>query len=150
MSLVDRIKRRLPIFGQPATQAPPARPRPTFAPDVERDPPEEQSARGNKPVAEFIEQYVKEHQVVLFMKGSPSSPQCGFSAAAAGILASYGKPIAHVDVLADPDARDGVKQYTSWPTIPQVFIGGEFIGGSDILKAMHESGALKETFAKLP
>ncbi len=148
MGLVDRIKRRLPIFGQPETQGPPARARPM--PTPESDPPEEQSARGNKPVHEFIEQYVKENQVVLFMKGSPSSPQCGFSATAAGILAGYGKPIAHVNVLADPDVREGVKQVTSWPTIPQVFIGGEFIGGSDILKAMHESGALKEAFARLP
>ena len=150
MGLVTRIMRRLPIFGQPETQSPPSRPRPDFAPDVEREPPEEQSARGSKPVGEFIEQYVKDNQVVLFMKGSPSSPQCGFSAAAVGILSSYGKPIAHVNVLADPDVREGVKQFTSWPTIPQVFIGGEFIGGSDILKAMHESGDLKETFAKLP
>ncbi len=151
MGLVDRIKRRLPMFGQPDTQSPPpARPRPTFAPDPERDEPEEASARGNKPVKEFIEQYVKDNQVVLFMKGSPSSPQCGFSAAAAGILAGYGKPIAHVNVLADPDVREGVKQFSSWPTIPQVFIGGEFIGGSDILKAMHESGDLKQVVAALP
>ena len=88
-----------------------------FPPSPERDEPEEASARGNKPVKEFIEQYVKDNQVVLFMKGSPSSPQCGFSAAAAGILAGYGKPIAHVNVLADPDVREGVKQFSSWPTM---------------------------------
>ncbi|MSP55264.1 MAG: Grx4 family monothiol glutaredoxin [Myxococcales bacterium] len=138
------------MFGQPETQPPPPRPRPTFAPDAEAEPAEEPSARGGKPVGEFIAQFVKENQVVLFMKGSPSSPQCGFSASAAGILANYGKPIAHVNVLADPDVRDAVKQFTSWPTIPQVFIGGEFVGGSDILKAMHEAGDLKAMFAKLP
>ncbi len=147
MGLVDRIKRRLPIFGQPEAASPPPRPRPTFA--AEPEPPEEQSARGNKPVAEFIEQFVRDNAVVLFMKGSPQSPQCGFSANAAGILAGYGKPIAHVNVLADPDVREGVKQVTSWPTIPQVFIGGEFIGGADILRAMHESGELKEKMASL-
>ncbi len=146
MGLVDRIKRRLPMFGQSETP-PPARPRPAYTPDPE--PAEEPSIRGSKPVAAFIEEYVKANQVVLFMKGSPSSPQCGFSASAAGILASYGKPIAHVNVLADPDVRDGVKQFTQWPTIPQVFIGGEFVGGSDILKAMHESGELKEKMAGL-
>ena len=149
MGLVDRIKRRLPIFGQPDPQAVPARPRPTFAAEPEREPEEEKSARGSKPVGAFIEQFVKDNQVVLFMKGSPQSPQCGFSAAAAGILAGYGKPIAHVNVLADPEVREGVKQITSWPTIPQIFIGGEFVGGSDILKAMHESGELKEKFAAL-
>lgn len=150
MGLVDRIKRRLPMFGQPETQPPSPGPRAVRSPEPDREPPEEQSARGDRPVGAFIEQFVKENPVVLFMKGSPSSPQCGFSAAAAGILSSYGRPIAHVNVLADPDLRDGVKQFTSWPTIPQVFIGGEFIGGSDILKAMHESGELKAHFAKLP
>lgn len=147
MGLVDRIKRRLPMFGQPETQRPPPRPRPTFEADPEPVAPV--SVRGSQPVPEFIEQYVKQHPVVLFMKGSPQAPQCGFSASAAGILGSYGKPIAHLDVLSDPDVREGVKTFTSWPTIPQVFIGGEFIGGADILKAMHDSGELKEKLASL-
>jgi monothiol glutaredoxin len=80
---------------------------------------------------------------VLFMKGSPTAPQCGFSASAAGILQGYGKPFAHVNVLADPDIREGVKSYTNWPTIPQVFIKGEFVGGADILRQLHDSGELK-------
>lgn len=99
--------------------------------------------RGDKPVAEYIEATVKGAPVVLFMKGSPLAPQCGFSAGASGILAEYGVKLTHVDVLADPEVREGVKQYTSWPTIPQVFIGGEFVGGADILKQMHEAGDLK-------
>lgn len=147
MGLVDRIKRRLPLFQAPEPPRAAPRPRPTFAAEPEPEP--AAPIRGSQPVAEFIEEFVKEHPVVLFMKGSPQSPQCGFSANAAGILASYGKPIAHVDVLADPDVREGVKSFTSWPTIPQVFIGGEFIGGADILRAMHDSGELKEKIASL-
>ncbi|HNC95687.1 MAG TPA: Grx4 family monothiol glutaredoxin [Myxococcota bacterium] len=96
------------------------------------------------PVRDFIEKTVKENRVVLFMKGSPQAPQCGFSASAAGILGSYGKPFAHVDVLADMDVREGVKDYSAWPTLPQIFINGEFVGGSDILKELHGNGELKK------
>ena len=81
------------------------------------------------------------------MKGSPSSPQCGFSANAAGILQSYGVDLHHVNVLADPAIRQGIKDYSNWPTIPQVYVGSEFLGGSDILMQMHESGELKELIA---
>jgi monothiol glutaredoxin len=100
-------------------------------------------------VAAFIEETVKGNGIVLFMKGSPTAPQCGFSAGAAGILSSYGKPFAHVNVLADPDVREGVKEFTNWPTIPQIFVGGEFIGGADILKQLHDNGELKDMIAKL-
>jgi monothiol glutaredoxin len=90
-----------------------------------------------------VDEIIKNNAVVIFMKGSPTAPQCGFSAGASGILNGYGKPYAHVNVLADPEVREGVKSYSSWPTIPQVFIGGEFVGGADILKQLHESGELK-------
>ncbi|MCK6525126.1 monothiol glutaredoxin, Grx4 family [Myxococcota bacterium] len=82
------------------------------------------------------------------MKGSPQSPQCGFSANAAGLLRTYNRPFHHVNVLADPEVREGVKKLTSWPTIPQIFIDGEFVGGADILTELHNSGELKEMLDK--
>lgn len=147
MGIIDRIKRRLPIVGSPPP-APPVR-KVTLAPT--REEPEERdepSARGDKPVNAYIEEVVKGSPVAIFMKGSPNAPQCGFSASASGILSSYGKPYAHVNVLADPDVREGVKSYTNWPTIPQVFVGGEFVGGADILKQLHDSGELKGMIEK--
>jgi monothiol glutaredoxin len=108
----------------------------------------EASPRGGKSVQQYIEETVKGNPIVLFMKGSPLAPQCGFSAGSAGILHGYGKTFAHVDVLADPEVREGVKQYTSWPTIPQVFIGGEFVGGADILRQLHDSGELRALIEK--
>ena len=89
-----------------------------------------------------IAREVSEHQVILYMKGVPAQPMCGFSARAAAILASYGKPFHAVDILQDPEKRQGIKEFSNWPTIPQVYIGGEFLGGSDILMQMHESGQL--------
>jgi monothiol glutaredoxin len=89
-----------------------------------------------------IDQIVKESDVVIFMKGKPSAPQCGYSRVAASLLAKYPVQIAAVDVLENELVRHAVKQYTSWPTIPQVFIKGEFIGGSDILMQMHQNGEL--------
>jgi monothiol glutaredoxin len=105
--------------------------------------PEPQAPRGSEAVRPWIEAQVAAAPVVLFMKGSPSAPQCGFSATAAGILSGYGKPLAHVDVLLDPEAREDVKAFTSWPTIPQIFVGGEFVGGADILRELHQNGELK-------
>lgn len=143
MGIIDRIKRRLPIVGGAAPAPAPVR-KVTLAPTPEeREEREEASPRGDKPVAAFVDEIIKNNAVVIFMKGSPAAPQCGFSAGASGILNGYGKPYAHVNVLADPEVREGVKSYSSWPTIPQVFIGGEFVGGADILKQLHESGELK-------
>jgi monothiol glutaredoxin len=82
------------------------------------------------------------HRVVLFMKGEPRAPQCGFSAKAAGTLDALGIDYAHVDVLADPEIREGIKAYGQWPTIPQLYIGGELVGGSDIIEQMAGSGEL--------
>jgi monothiol glutaredoxin len=81
------------------------------------------------------------HPVVLYMKGNALFPRCGFSAAAVQILQQYG-PVHTVDVLAEPEVRDGIKEYSSWPTIPQAFIRGKFIGGSDIIRDLEERGEL--------
>ena len=75
------------------------------------------------------------------MKGSPEMPLCGFSANAAGILSSYGE-FSHFDVISDPDVRQGIKDYSTWPTLPQIYVQGEFVGGSDILAQLHNSGEL--------
>jgi monothiol glutaredoxin len=90
-----------------------------------------------------IEQQVKNNKVMLYMKGNPNAPQCGFSAHTVEILQSYGIPFETADVLADPAIRDGVKRYSNWPTIPQVFIGGKFVGGCDIVTELHERGELE-------
>jgi monothiol glutaredoxin len=92
---------------------------------------------------ERIDQLVKSNDVVLFMKGNPMFPQCGFSARAVGILQQCGAKFAHVDVLADGEIREGVKAYSNWPTIPQLFVKGEFVGGSDIMMEMFQSGELQ-------
>ncbi len=96
---------------------------------------------------ERVDQIVKSSDVVLFMKGNKFFPQCGFSARAVGILQAAGTKFETVDVLADPDIRQGVKDYSSWPTIPQLYIRGEFVGGSDIMNELHESGELKKKLA---
>jgi monothiol glutaredoxin len=90
-----------------------------------------------------IDQQVKNNKVMLYMKGNPNAPQCGFSAHTVGILQSYGIPFQTADVLADPAIRDGIKRYSNWPTIPQVFIDGKFVGGCDIVSELHERGELE-------
>ena len=96
---------------------------------------------------ERIESVLRASRVVLFMKGAPEAPQCGFSARAVGMLDSLGLDYAHVDVLADPEIREGIKQFGDWPTIPQLYVRGEFVGGCDILREMHQSGELKTLLA---
>ena len=92
-----------------------------------------------------IKEQVTGHQVVLYMKGTPQAPQCGFSANAVAILNACGaKEIFTVDVLADPEIRQGIKTYANWPTIPQLYVKGEFVGGSDIMGEMYQSGELKK------
>ncbi len=90
-----------------------------------------------------IEQQVKNNKVMLYMKGNPNAPQCGFSAHTVEILRSYGIPFETADVLADPVIRDGIKRYSNWPTIPQVYIDGKFVGGCDIVSELHERGELE-------
>jgi len=90
-----------------------------------------------------IEQQVKNNKVMLYMKGNPNAPQCGFSAHTVEILRSYGIPFETADVLADPVIRDGIKRYSNWPTILQVYIDGKFVGGCDIVSELHERGELE-------
>ena len=93
---------------------------------------------------EKIETLVKANDVVLFMKGSALFPQCGFSSRAVAILDRLGVPYETVDVLQDQDVRQGIKEYSDWPTIPQLYVKGEFVGGSDIMMEMFESGELQQ------
>jgi monothiol glutaredoxin len=98
-------------------------------------------------VQESIKDIVTGNDVVLFMKGTPIFPQCGFSARATAILNQCGVKFHHVNVLADPEVREGVKAYSNWPTIPQLYVRGEFVGGSDIMMEMFESGELQKKLA---
>jgi monothiol glutaredoxin len=92
-----------------------------------------------------IKEQVEGNRVVLYMKGTPQFPQCGFSALAVQVLNACGvKEFASVNVLADAEIRQGIKEYANWPTIPQLYINGEFVGGSDIVKEMYESGELQK------
>jgi len=100
-------------------------------------------------VLKQIDEAVKNNDVVLFMKGTPEFPQCGFSQRVAAILASYDLPFVSVNVLLNEDVRQGIKEYSDWPTIPQLYVKSEFIGGCDIVCEMHESGELKELLAPL-
>jgi monothiol glutaredoxin len=93
---------------------------------------------------ERIEQLVKGNNVVLFMKGTPLFPQCGFSSRAIAILDHLNVEYASVDVLQDMEIRQGIKEYSDWPTIPQLYVKGEFLGGSDIMMEMYEAGELQE------
>ncbi len=96
-------------------------------------------------IQQRIKEQVTTHSVVLYMKGNPQFPQCGFSANAVGILNAIGvKDLFTVDVLQDPEIRQGIKDYANWPTIPQLYIKGEFVGGSDIMTEMYQSGELKQ------
>jgi monothiol glutaredoxin len=99
---------------------------------------------------EFIHKTVTDHPVVLFMKGSAQFPQCGFSGRAVQILKQCGVTnLVTVNVLEDEDVRQGVKEFANWPTIPQLYVKGEFVGGSDILTEMFESGELQELLKKV-
>jgi monothiol glutaredoxin len=97
---------------------------------------------------ERIDELVKGNNVVLFMKGSPLFPQCGFSSKAIAILDHLNVEYASVDVLQDMEIRQGIKEYSDWPTIPQLYVKGEFLGGSDIMMEMYEAGELHELVAQ--
>jgi monothiol glutaredoxin len=98
----------------------------------------------NNIVFERIKQDVTSNSVVLYMKGTPVFPQCGFSAAVVQILSELGVKFKGIDVLTDPEIRQGIKEFSSWPTIPQLYVKGEFVGGCDIIREMAETGELKE------
>ena len=96
-------------------------------------------------VQDTIREQVTGHPVVLYMKGSPQFPQCGFSATATQLLKMAGaQEVYTVDVLQNPDIREGIKQFANWPTIPQLYVKGEFVGGCDIMKEMFQSGELQK------
>ena len=92
---------------------------------------------------ERIQTEVDANDVLLFMKGTPVFPQCGFSAAVIQVLSHLQVKFSSVNVIEDPDVRDGIKQYSDWPTIPQLYVKGEFVGGCDIIREMYETGELK-------
>jgi len=94
-------------------------------------------------VTERIEAEIKANPVVLYMKGTPVFPQCGFSARVVQILSHAGVPFKGINVLEDPEIREGIKAYTNWPTIPQLYVDGEFVGGCDIVMEMFQSGELQ-------
>jgi monothiol glutaredoxin len=91
-----------------------------------------------------IDELVKQNKILVFMKGNKLMPQCGFSNNVVQILNTLGVPYETVDVLADPEIRQGIKEYSNWPTIPQIYINGEFIGGSDIAIELYQKGELQE------
>lgn len=98
-------------------------------------------------ITERIQSEINSQDVVLFMKGTPLSPQCGFSAAVVGVLSHLGVQFSSVNVLEDNDIREGIKIFSDWPTIPQLYVKGEFMGGCDIVREMYETGELIEMFS---
>jgi monothiol glutaredoxin len=102
----------------------------------------------NEAIFERIRQDISKHDIVLYMKGTAIFPQCGFSAAVVQVLDSLGLTFKDIDVLADPPLRQGIKDFTNWPTLPQLYIKGEFIGGCDIVREMYASGELQALLQK--
>ncbi len=98
----------------------------------------------SNPVNEQIQSTIDSADVVLFMKGTPMFPQCGFSAAVVQVLSHMGVPFQGFNVLEDMEVRQGIKEFSSWPTIPQLYVKGEFVGGCDIIREMYESGELED------
>jgi monothiol glutaredoxin len=98
----------------------------------------------NNPVTDRIRQDIGDNDVVLYMKGTPVFPQCGFSAAVVQVLSHMGVKFKGIDVLADPSLRQGIKEFSNWPTIPQLYVKGEFVGGCDIVREMFQSGELQQ------
>lgn len=96
----------------------------------------------NDPTAERIQKTIDDNRIVIYMKGTPTFPMCGFSAATIEVFNEIGVPYETVDVLSDPDVREGIKRFSDWPTIPQVYVKGEFVGGCDIIREMHANGEL--------
>jgi monothiol glutaredoxin len=101
----------------------------------------------SNPVQERIVREISEHDVVLFMKGTPVFPQCGFSSLVVQLLSHLGVKFKGVDVLGDPALRQGIKAFSDWPTVPQLYVKGEFVGGCDIVREMYASGELAELLA---
>ena len=101
----------------------------------------------DNPVFDRIEEEISENEIVLFMKGTPVFPQCGFSAAVIQALTQLGVKFKGIDCLADPSLREGIKEFSKWPTIPQLYVKGEFVGGCDIIRDMYHAGELQQLIA---
>jgi len=99
-------------------------------------------------VQDTIRKQIEDNDIVLYMKGTPQFPQCGFSGRASQLLNACGARFASVNVLADPEIREGIKQYSNWPTVPQLYIKGQFIGGSDIMTELYQKGELQKLVAE--
>jgi monothiol glutaredoxin len=123
-----------PVKDLPMSPGQPAAPDPQAAPAGE-----------SNPIREAIAEAIAEHKVILFMKGTPEAPACGFSARTVAALQSLDTPFAAVDILPDPRIRQELSAISNWPTIPQLFVHGELVGGCDIVTEMYESGELAET-----
>ena len=100
-------------------------------------------------ILDELDEQVKANPILLYMKGSPDTPQCGFSSKASQILIACGKPFSFVDILSNPQIRANLPEYSDWPTFPQLFVNGELVGGSDILTELHESGELQKIINKV-
>ena len=99
------------------------------------------------PVQELIEREINEHDVVLFIKGTPVFPECGFSSLVVQVLSHLGVKFRGIDVLSDPALRQGIKDFSDWPTVPQLYVKGEFVGGCDIIREMFQTGELAQLMA---
>jgi monothiol glutaredoxin len=99
-------------------------------------------------IKDRIEQQIGSDKIVLYMKGTPQAPQCGFSAQVVKLLNAAGAKFSTVDVLADPDVRQGIKEYSNWPTFPQLYVNGELVGGCDIVVELYQKGELQQMIAK--
>jgi monothiol glutaredoxin len=112
--------------------------------------PKQRKRPKNVDVNARIEDQLKSHEVLLYMKGTPDFPQCGFSGQAVAALKAVGKPFAFVNIFEDEEIREGLKTYSNWPTFPQLYVKGELIGGSDIVIEMYHSGELAELLNQIP
>jgi monothiol glutaredoxin len=111
--------------------------------------PKRKVVEGEDQALKMIAEHVRDNPIMLYMKGNPSMPMCGFSARVVQVLQNEGVDFSSVNVLDYPDIREGVKKFSEWPTIPQLYVNGEFIGGCDIVTQMHENGELKELFEEV-
>ena len=101
-------------------------------------------------IQDQIAQQIADHPILIYMKGSPDQPRCGFSAQASQALMACGKPFAFIDILSNPDIRAQLPQYSEWPTFPQLFVQGELVGGCDIITEMYQSGELQTLINEVP
>ena len=101
-------------------------------------------------IQDQIAQQIADHPILIYMKGSPDQPRCGFSAQASQALMACGKPFAFIDILSNPEIRAQLPQYSEWPTFPQLFVQGELVGGCDIITEMHQSGELQTLINEVP